>query len=122
MDKTNTSEQIDEKINEEESVAVLEGKRILDENSFGFKMIALIAFLWSFFQLYVVVEPVNDVFVRSIHLSFALVLTFLMYPMFRTKKTMSSIPFWNYLLAPIAGLSALYIFIYYDALNARAGA
>ncbi len=117
-----SSEQIDIPINEEESVAVLEGKRILDEKSFAFKMIAVIAFCWSFFQLYVVVDSVNDVFVRAIHLAFALVLTFFMYPMFRTKKTMSNIPWWNYIIAPIAGLSALYIFIFYDELNARSGA
>ena len=42
---------------------VLEGKRILLPTSFGFRFIGLIAFLWSVFQMYVVVVPVNDVFV-----------------------------------------------------------
>ncbi len=116
-----TSKQTENPINEEESVAKLEGKRILDEKSFAFKMIAIIALCWSIFQLYVVVDPIKGMYIRSIHLAFALVMTFFMYPMFRTKKTMSSIPFWNYILAPLAGLSALYIFFYYDALNARAG-
>lgn len=117
----NTPNEQEIPINEDESVAKLEGKRILDENSLAFKMIAVIALCWSVFQLYVVAMPINDVFVRSIHLAFALVMTFFMYPMFRTQKTMSSIPFWNFILAPLAGLSALYIFFYYDALNARSG-
>lgn len=101
---------------------VLEGKRILPTNSLGYMIIGVIAFLWSFFQLYVVLIPFNDVFVRSIHLAFALLLTFLMYPMFRTKRTMSSIPIWNYALGMIAAATSLYIFIFYDALNARSGA
>lgn len=107
---------------EEKLADVLEGKRILPPESFGYKLILVIAFLWSLFQLVVVVQPFNDVFVRSIHLAFALLLTFLMYPMFRTPKTMSSIPIWNYVLAPIAALSALYIFFFYNDLNARSGA
>ncbi|PNK60125.1 TRAP transporter permease [Psychrobacter sp. FDAARGOS_221] len=101
---------------------VLEGKRVLPTNSFGYIIIGVIAFLWSFFQLYVVLIPFNDVFVRSIHLAFALLMTFLMYPMFRTKRTMSSIPIWNYALGLIAAATSLYIFIFYDALNARSGA
>ena len=101
---------------------VLEGKRVLPTNSLGYIIIGVIAFLWSFFQLYVVLIPFNDVFIRSIHLAFALLMTFLMYPMFRTKKTMSSIPIWNYVLGLMAAATALYIFIFYDALNARSGA
>ena len=65
---------------------VLEGKRVLPTNSLGYMIIGVIAFLWSFFQLYVVLIPFNDVFIRSIHLAFAMLMTFLMYPMFRTKK------------------------------------
>lgn len=107
---------------EEDLTATLEGKRILDPAGWPFKLIAFIAFSWSAYQLYVVIFPVNAVFVRSVHLAFALMLTFLMYPMFRTPKTMSSVPFWNYILGPLASLSALYIYFNYDALNARSGA
>ena len=35
---------------------------------------------------------------------------------------MSSIPIWNYALGLMAAATALYIFIFYDALNARSGA
>lgn len=110
-----------DQVSDSEQADVLEGKRILPTNSFGFKLISFIAFFWSLFQLSVVLLPINDVFVRSIHLAFAIVLAFFMYPMFRTKKTMSSIPFWNYLLAPAGALAALYVFIFYNDLNARSG-
>lgn len=107
---------------EEKMADVLEGKRVLPPESWQFKMIAVIAFMWSFFQLFVVLQPINDVFVRAIHLAFALVLAFMMYPMFRTPRTMSSIPIWNFFLAPAAAFTALYVFIYYNDLNARSGA
>ena len=107
---------------DEESISSLEGKRILPADSFGFKLIAVVAFAWSFYQLYVVVFPINSVFIRSVHLAFALVLTFLMYPMVRTPESMRKIHFGNYILAPFSALCALYIYINYDALNARSGA
>jgi len=45
-----------------------------------------------------------------------------MYPMFRTEKTMHSISWYNFSIGISAVLGALYIFINYDALNARSGA
>ena len=108
--------------NEEKLVEQLEGQRNLKEGSWQYWMIAIIAFSWSLYQLYVVVVPVNSVFVRSFHLAFALALAFAMYPMFRTPKTMSSIPWYNFPIAIASIIGALYIFINYDALNARSGA
>ena len=103
-------------------VEELEGQRNLKEGSWQHIMIAIIAFSWSFYQLYVVVVPTNSVFIRSYHLAFALALAFAMYPMFRTRKTMSSIPWYNFPIAISAIIGALYIYINYDGLNARSGA
>ena len=105
-----------------ELVEKLEGQRTLQEGTWQYWMIALIAFSWSLYQIYVVIVPTNSVFVRSFHLAFALALAFAMYPMFRTPKTMSSIPWYNFPIAIMAVIGALYIFINYDALNARSGA
>ena len=105
-----------------ELVEKLEGQRTLQEGTWQYWMIAIIAFSWSLYQIYVVIVPTNSVFVRSFHLAFALALAFAMYPMFRTQKTMSSIPWYNFPLAIMAVIGALYIFINYDALNARSGA
>jgi len=107
---------------DEALIEELEGQRNLKEGTWQYWMIAIIAFSWSLYQLYVVVVPTNSVFVRSFHLAFALALAFAMYPMFRTPKTMSSIPWYNFPIGISAVIGALYIYINYDALNARSGA
>ena len=114
----------DEKVMKDDLALVeeLEGQRNLKEGTWQYWMIAIIAFSWSLYQIYVVVVPTNSVFIRSFHLAFALALAFAMYPMFRTPKTMSSIPWYNFPIAILAIIGALYIFINYDALNARSGA
>ncbi len=108
--------------NEEKLIDELEGQRNLPEGSWQYWLIAVIAFAWSAYQIYVVVVPTNSVFVRSFHLAFALALAFAMYPMFRTPKTMTTIPWYNFLIGPAAVVGALYIYLNYDALNARSGA
>ena len=118
------NQNIDDKFieNEEKLIDELEGQRNLKEGSWQYWMIAIIAFSWSLYQIYVVIVPTNSVFIRSFHLSFALALAFAMYPMFRTPKTMSTIPWYNFPLAIAAVIGSLYIYINYDALNARSGA
>ena len=107
---------------EEKLIEQFEGQRTLEEGTWQHRLIVVIAFLWSAFQIYVVIHPINSVFVRSIHLSFALALAFAMYPMFKSPKTMTTIPWYNFLIAPAAIVTALYIVFAYDALNARSGA
>jgi TRAP transporter 4TM/12TM fusion protein len=106
---------------ENQLVEKLEGQRNLPEGSWQHWLIIIIAFMWSMYQIYVVVVPVNSIFVRSFHLAFAMALAFAMYPMFRTEKTMTTIPWFNFLIGPAAVGGALYIFFNYDALNARSG-
>ena len=120
MDRGLVNEQISE--TDEKLIEESEGQRNLKEGSWQYWMIAIIAFSWSMYQLYVVVVPTNSVFIRSFHLAFALALVFAMYPMFRTPKTMSSIPWYNFPIAIASVLGALYIVMNYDALNARSGA
>ena len=107
---------------DEKLVEALEGQRNLPEGSWQFWLIAILAIAWSSYQIYVVVVPVNSVFVRAAHLAFALSLAFTMYPMFRTPKTMTTIPWYNFLIMPTAVITALYIIYAYDDLNARSGA
>ena len=107
---------------EEKLIDEFEGLRTLEEGTWQHRLILVIAFMWSAFQIYAVIHPINTVFVRSIHLSFALALAFAMYPMFKSPKTMTTIPWYNFLIAPAAIMTALYIIFAYDALNARSGA
>ncbi|NKQ40713.1 MAG: TRAP transporter permease [Sulfurovum sp.] len=121
--KENQSSKTEKELREDEAlVEKLEGQRILTEGTWQYWMIAIIAFAWSAFQIYVVLVPVNSVFVRAFHLAFALALAFTMYPMFRTPKTMTTIPWWNFIIGPAAVISILYVVYAYDDLNARSGA
>jgi len=106
---------------DEELIEKLEGQRIFRPRGWEDWTVAIIAFLWSVYQIYVVIVPVNSVFVRATHLAFALVLGYLMYPMFQSKKLRQTIPWWDFLLAAVAAIGALYIFWNYDALNMRSG-
>lgn len=107
---------------EQQLVEKFEGMRTLRDGSWEYWLIAIIAFVWSAYQLYVVVVPTNSVFIRSFHLAFAFALAFLMYPMLKNQKTMTTIPWYNFLIGPAAIIGALYIYINYDALNNRSGA
>ena len=106
---------------DEELIEKLEGQRVFRHRGWEDWTVAIIAFLWSVYQIYVVIVPVNSVFVRATHLAFALVLGYLMYPMIQSKKLRQSIPWWDFLLAAAAAVGALYIFWNYDALNMRSG-
>ncbi len=106
---------------DEELIEKLEGQRIFRPRGWEDWTVAVIAFLWSVYQIYVVIVPVNSVFVRATHLAFALVLGYLMYPMIQSKKLRQTIPWWDFLLAAAAAVGALYIFWNYDALNMRSG-
>lgn len=126
MDKNSASEEhlgFDEEFvdNEEKLVEKLEGQRNLPEGSWQHWLIVIIAFVWSAYQIYVVVVPTNSVFIRTFHLAFAMALAFAMYPMFKSKKTMTTIPWFNFLIGPAAVYGALYIFFNYNELNARSG-
>ncbi|MBF0583734.1 MAG: TRAP transporter permease [Magnetococcales bacterium] len=82
--------------------------------------LTLLALAWSLFQLWVVREPIDDTLVRSVHLAFALTLTFLAYPA-RKCSSHQIIPWSDYLLALLAGLGALYLFLDYDGIAERPG-
>ena len=106
---------------EEEILTELEGQRNFLPNSIYYWLIALIAFSWSLYQLYVSYFPVNSTIVRSIHLAFAMVLAFLIYPIAKKPKFLKKIPWYDYLLAIIGGLGAAYIAIDYVGLSNRPG-
>ena len=106
---------------EEEILTELEGQRNFPPNTIYYWLIALIAFSWSLYQLYVSYFPVNSTIVRSIHLAFAMVLAFLIYPIIKKPKFLKKIPWYDYLLAIIGGLGAAYIAIDYVGLSNRPG-
>jgi len=87
-------------------------------------IVAALAVCWSIFQLVIVKVAINDTLVRSIHLSFAITLTFLIFRRRKKDPQKSSeekIPLYDYGLAFLAGLGALYLFLDYDGIATRPG-
>ena len=106
---------------EEKILTELEGQRNFPPNTFYYWLIAGIAFTWSLYQLYVSYFPVNSTIVRSIHLAFAMVLAFLIYPIFKKEKYLKKVQWYDWILAIIGGLGAAYIAIDYVGLSNRPG-
>jgi TRAP transporter 4TM/12TM fusion protein len=93
-------------------------------------VIPVVAVAWSLFQLSIARWWVLDsTFARAIHLSFALIIVFLNYPMLkrplkglRMLWTTDRIPVADYVVALVAALAAAYIVIDYNGLTMRYGA
>ncbi len=93
-------------------------------------VVPTIAVIWCLFQLSIASWLIlNAVFVRAIHLGFALLIVFLNYPFFKKTRfglkflsARDRIPFFDYIVAIVAALSAVYIAIDYVGINSRYGA
>jgi len=89
------------------------------------KIVAAIAIIWSLFQLWYA-SPFPFIFnigmfkglpARAIHLGFALLLAFLIFPISRNKK----ISIFDILISIVATFCCLYIYFFYDQLIDRGG-
>ncbi|HYE09306.1 MAG TPA: TRAP transporter large permease subunit, partial [Patescibacteria group bacterium] len=90
-------------------------------SGFAMKLVTALAIMFSLFQLYTAIFGVLPAQLqRSIHLTFAFVLTYLMYP--SSKKMPKNKMHWiDITLAVVAGLVGLYIAFNYNGLLMRAG-
>ena len=93
-------------------------------------VIPTIGVAWCFFQLSIASWLILDtVFIRAIHLGFAFLMVFLNYPFFKKTRlglkflsAKDRIPAFDYIVAIVACLSAVYIAIDYGGINSRYGA
>ena len=93
-------------------------------------IIPTIGVIWCFFQLSIASWLIIDtVFIRAFHLGFALLIVFLNYPFFKKARfglgflsAKNRIPVFDYFVAIIACLSAIYIAADYAGINTRYGA
>jgi len=116
------SELEDEQAHESEAlVNEIEGQRVFGSEHYEFWLISVIALAWSLFQLYIVVEPINSTITRSIHLSFGVLLAFLIYPMFKTSYFLQKIRWFGYTLATLGVMAAGYIAFFYEDISLRPG-
>ena len=85
---------------------------------FHLKIVASIAILWSFFQLwYASPFPfildfgvIKGLPAKALHLGFALILAFLIFPFQKNKK----LSWFDFLIAILSALSCFYIVVFYD--------
>ena len=85
--------------------------------------------MWSLFQLSIASWLIIDtIFIRAIHLGFALLIVFLSYPFcskswfgLKFLSRTDTIPVFDMIVALIACISALYIMIDYSGLTVRYG-
>ena len=86
------------------------------------KLVFAIAVIWSSFQLYTALfgslPPLQQ---RSIHVGFAMVLIYLLYPMSKKDHT-NKIKFYDFIFVGCAIYSGYYLFANFNALMFRAGA
>lgn len=85
------------------------------------RMISAIAIAFSLFQLYTAIFGVLDAQIqRSIHLSFAMALVYLLYPT-RRSWSRTRLHWFDVVLAVVAAAVPLYIVVFYQELVLRAG-
>ena len=93
-------------------------------------VIPTIGVIWSFFQLSIASWWILDtVFIRAIHLGFALLIVYLNYPLLKETRlglkflsVKNRIPWYDFVIAVVACLAAVYIAIDYVGINERYGA
>jgi len=126
-----------EKLTRDEGVK--EAQKMVEESEVGSRqpegwqawVIPGIAAAWSIFQLLLPkVLLLEAVYIRSIHLAFAITLVFLSYPVFKKKKLTGFFSFltrrrriswFDFLIALAGAACALYLAIFYEELSARQG-
>ncbi len=134
----------------EESASLKSADEIAEEAETGGRqpknitrwLIPFMAICWSFFQLYIAYDPINSIIARSIHLTFAITMVYLALPAkekpgvprwinwaiqifpFITAKmrdVRETIPWYDYVLAIVAGCGAAYMAWDYLGIIQRSG-
>lgn len=109
-----------------------EGRRRHLDGSLMGQFVVAILLSWAAFQIWYA-SPLpymlgfgvfNDTQARSIHLAFAIILVFLIYPAFAPKHGGAErrVPIWDVVFAFVAAFAASYLFIFSDELAMRPGA
>lgn len=110
-----------ERLDDEKLINEFEGQRDFEKTSWQYWFVAVVAFSWSLYQLYIVLDPGNSAHIRAIHLAFGIVLCFSMHAMYKSVKLKSSITWYDFLLAVVGVAVILYQWYAYKDLAMRSG-
>lgn len=81
----------------------------------------ILCFAWSVFQLYIAYFPLNTTIARSIHLSFAVGLIFLIYPFKYHKAAHNKLPFYDIFIGIVGVICVLYPSYEFYSISQRPG-
>jgi len=113
---------LEERLDDEKLISEFEGHRDFEKSSWQYWFIAAIAFSWSLYQMYIVMDPGNSAHVRAIHLAFGIALAFSMHAASKNVKLKSTIAWYDFAIM-IAGVAVvLYQWYAYKDLAMRSGA
>ena len=138
-DKEEIKEALQAEPGQTEDDGALEAQRMMEDSEIGSRnpqgwqawVIPVIAAAWSIFQLSLAeVLLLQAVYIRAVHLAFAIVLVYLSYPLFKKRQLHGGLAFltdrkrirWiDWLLAGVACAASLYLAVFYDELATRQG-
>lgn len=113
---------LSDRLDDEKLISEFEGHRDFEKNNWRYWFVAVVAFSWSFYQLYIVLDPGNSAHIRAIHLAFAMVLSFSMYAMIKKEQLKSTITWYDFLIMGVGLAVVLYQWYAYRDLAMRSGA
>jgi TRAP transporter 4TM/12TM fusion protein len=113
---------LEERLDDAKLISEFEGHRDFESNTWQYWFVATVAFCWSLYQLYIVIDPGNSAHIRAIHLAFGIALAFSMHAMSRSPKLKSVITWYDFLIMIVGVAAILYQWYAYKDLAMRSGA
>ena len=112
---------LQERLDDEKLISEFEGHRDFEKGSWYSWFVAAIAFSWSVYQLYVVVDPGNSAYIRAVHLAFGLLLAFSMHALTKNPALKAKITWDDFILMAVGVTAVLYQWYAYKDLAMRSG-
>lgn len=113
---------LEERLDDEKLISEFEGHRDFEKSSWQYWFVAAIAFSWSLYQMYIVMDPGNSAHVRAIHLAFGIALAFSMHAASKNAKLKSTITWYDFAIMAVGVAAVLYQWYAYRDLAMRSGA
>ena len=113
---------LEERLDDAKLISEFEGHRDFENNTWQYWFVAAVAFCWSLYQLYIVIDPGNSAHIRAIHLAFGITLAFAMHAISKSPKLKSTITWYDFVIMIVGVAAILYQWYAYKDLAMRSGA